>query len=107
MPRFPGVSGSRPATSRAGMITTAAASGCPGGAERRKGTAGRPEPGLVREPAGEEPDPHDVACAGRHEGVDERPGTVPGAGVGDGDAPAAEADRAAPGAGGCGDRDGE
>jgi hypothetical protein len=79
----------------------------PGGAERRKGAAGRPEPGLVREHAREEPDPHDVACAGRHEGVDERAGTVPGAGVADRDAPAAEADRAAPGPGGCSDRDGE
>ena len=91
----------RPATTSAPSTTARAA---PSAA---KSAAGRPEPGLGRKHAGEEPDPHHVAGAGGHEGVDERPGTVAGAGVGDGDAPAAEPDRAAPGAGGRDDRDRE
>ena len=100
-----GQSGTAPATA-AGDDERAEHDGA-GGAERGEGAAGRPEALSAREDAGEEPDPDGVAGAEGHEGVDERAGAVARAGVGDGEAAAAEPDRAAPGAGGGDDGDRE
>ncbi len=67
------------------------------GAERGEGAAGRPEALLGRQDAGEEPDAEGVPGAEGDDGVDERADPVARAGVGDREAAAAEADRAAPG----------
>src|SRR5439155_7659305 len=67
------------------------------GAEGGEGAAGREQALFAWDDAGEEPDSEGVACAEWHDGVEERADAVARAGVGDGEAAAAEADRAAPG----------